>query len=78
MRPTEIVISLMREDQLSEDEVSDPSTIIVPWTKRVHRRQREVIVPEGSSQAEARPIRSDTRVKLVSAIARGRQWLSEI
>ena len=30
------------------------------------------------SQAEAHPIRSDTRNKLVAAIARGRKWLSEI
>jgi hypothetical protein len=29
-------------------------------------------------KAEPRPIRSDTRVRLVRAIARGRQWLSEI
>src|SRR5277367_1145960 len=27
---------------------------------------------------ERQPIRSDTRVKLITAIARGRQWLSEI
>jgi site-specific DNA recombinase len=46
--------------------------------KTPHRRHRDVIVPEGSSPAEALPIRSDTRAKLVAAIARGRQWLSEI
>jgi site-specific DNA recombinase len=39
---------------------------------------RRIIVPEGSSLAEASPIRSDSRLKLVSAIARGRQWLVEI
>jgi hypothetical protein len=41
----------------------------VPWSKTPHRRHRDVIVPDGASQAEARPIRSDTRVKLVTAIA---------
>jgi hypothetical protein len=50
----------------------------VPWSKTPHRRRRDVIVPEGPSGADVRPIRSDTRVKLVTAIARGRQWLSEI
>ena len=35
-------------------------------------------MPEGSSPTESRPIRSESRLKLVSAIARGRQWLSEI
>jgi site-specific DNA recombinase len=43
-----------------------------------HPGRRDVIVPEGSSPAEALPIRSDTQGKLVVAIARARQWLSEI
>jgi site-specific DNA recombinase len=30
------------------------------------------------SRTQVLPIRSDTRVKLVTAIARGRQWLSEV
>jgi site-specific DNA recombinase len=50
----------------------------VAWSKTPHRRHRDVIAPEGLSRAAARPIRSDTRVKIVTAIARGRQWLSEI
>jgi DNA invertase Pin-like site-specific DNA recombinase len=74
---SEITISLLGQDH-PDDEKSDPLTLTVPWSKAPHRRQRELIVPERSSQAEARPIRSDTRVKLVSAIARGRQWLAEI
>jgi site-specific DNA recombinase len=75
VRRTEIVISLMSEEDASED---DPLILTVPWSKTPHRRHRDVIVPEGSSRAEALPIRSDTRTKLVTAIARGRQWLSEI
>jgi site-specific DNA recombinase len=46
--------------------------------RRPHRRHREVLVPERSSPAQVLPIRSDTRTKLVTAIALGRQWLSEI
>jgi pimeloyl-ACP methyl ester carboxylesterase len=38
-----------------------------------------VLLVDGALRnAEARPIRSDTRVKLVTAIARARHWLSEI
>jgi site-specific DNA recombinase len=44
----------------------------------LHRRSRDVIAPEGASRATVLPIRADARVKLVTAIARGRQWLSEI
>jgi site-specific DNA recombinase len=75
MRPTEIAVTLLSED--ANDDTT-ASVLTVPWSKTPHRRRREVIVPEGSPRAEARPIRSESRLKLVSAIARGRQWLSEI
>jgi site-specific DNA recombinase len=50
----------------------------VPWSKPPYRRHRDVIAPEGPSRTQVPPIRSDTRTKLVTAIARARQWLSEI
>jgi site-specific DNA recombinase len=78
VRRTEIVSSLPRDDQASEDEKDNPIVLTVPWSKSPHRRRRDVIVPEDSSGARALPIRSDTRAKLVTAIARGRRWLSEI
>jgi site-specific DNA recombinase len=77
VRKTEIAISLVSEDHASNDDTTT-SVLTVPWSKRPHRRRRDLIVPEGSPRAEARPIRSESRLKLVSAIARGRQWLSEI
>ena len=78
VRRTEIAISLLSEDHASEDEKDNPLVLTVPWSKTPHRRRRDVIAPEGPSRTQVLPIRSDTRVKLVSAIARGRQWLSEI
>jgi hypothetical protein len=60
------------------DEKDNPLVLTVPWSKAPHRRHRDVIAPEGSSRTQVLPIRSDTRVKLVTAIARGRQWLSKI
>ena len=75
-RRTEIAISLMND--ASEDETDNPLVLTVPWSKTPHRRHRDVIAPEGALRTQALPIRSDTRVKLVAAIARGRQWLSEI
>jgi site-specific DNA recombinase len=50
----------------------------VPWSKTAPTRHREVIAPEASTRAEIRPIRGDSRAKLVTAIARGRLWLSEV
>jgi site-specific DNA recombinase len=77
VRKTEIAISLVSEDHTSDGDTT-PTVVTVPWSKTAHRRNHDVIVPEGSPLAEARPIRSESRLKLVSAIARGRQWLSEI
>jgi site-specific DNA recombinase len=78
VRRTEIAISLMSEEDTSEDEKDNPLLLTVPWSKTPHRRHRDVIAPEGLPRTQVLPIRSDTRTKLVTAIARGRQWLSEI
>jgi site-specific DNA recombinase len=47
--------------------------VATPLFPRAHQEPEQ-----SSSGARALPIRSDTRAKLVTAIARGRQWLSEI
>jgi site-specific DNA recombinase len=78
VRRTEIIISLLNEDNASEDEQNNPLILTVPWSKTPYRRHRDVIAPKGPSRTQVLPIRSDTRTKLVTAIARGRQWLSEI
>jgi hypothetical protein len=78
LRRTEIAISLLSEDCAPEDEKDNPLVLTVPWSKTPHRRHRDVIAPEGPSRTQVLPIRTDTLVKLVTAIARGRQWLSEI
>jgi site-specific DNA recombinase len=77
VRRTEIAISLVSEDRPLDGDTT-PSVLTVPWSKTSYRCHRDIIVPKGSSQTDARPIRSDSRLKLVSAIARGRQWLAEI
>ena len=55
-----------------------PSTLEVPWRKTPARRRREIILPEGIRPEHARPIRSETRARLVAAIARGRRWLDQL
>jgi site-specific DNA recombinase len=78
VRRTEIAISLRGEEHASEDGEDRPPVLTVPWGKTAHRRHRDIIVPKGASRAKIPPIRADTGVKLVAAIALGRQWLSEI
>ena len=54
------------------------STLHVPWQKTPARRRREILLPEGIRPEHARPIRSETRARLVASIARGRRWLDEL
>src|SRR6516225_7539790 len=48
------------------------------WFPFATRRRREIILPEGIRPEHARPIRSETRARLVASIARGCRWLDEL
>lgn len=56
------------------------STVLrIAWKKRPTKMRREIIpISQSKGTASVRPIRSETRASLVSAIARGRCWLDEI
>jgi hypothetical protein len=57
----------------------DPHVLVVPWLKTPSKRPREIILPASTaSHPDPRPIRAETRAKLVSAIAKGRHWLDEL
>ncbi|MGA8955793.1 MAG: recombinase family protein, partial [Pseudolabrys sp.] len=57
----------------------DPQVLVVPWKKTPSKRPREIILPAStSSHPDPRPIRAETRAKLVSAIAKGRHWLDQL
>jgi site-specific DNA recombinase len=59
--------------------LAEPSgTLQVPWHKTPARRRREILLPEGIRPEHARPMRSETRARLVAAIASGRRWLDEL
>jgi hypothetical protein len=42
------------------------------------KRRREIMVPASETPQDRRPIRAETRAKLIASIARGRRWLDEI
>jgi hypothetical protein len=64
-------------DASSGQELDRP-LICIPWQKRPSKRRREIIVPQSTAPGDTRPIRAETRAKLVASIARGRRWLDEI
>jgi len=57
---------------------ADPKLIRVPWRKVPSKRRREIIGPPSLVAKDPRPIRADTRAKLIAAIARGRRWLDTL
>jgi site-specific DNA recombinase len=57
----------------------DPHVLVVPWEKTPSKRPRDILPPAAtSSHPDPRPIRAETRAKLVTAIAKGRYWLDEL
>jgi hypothetical protein len=60
------------------NEPTDDRFLSIPWQKPPFKRFREILLPHGSSRKEVRPERPERRLRLVSAIARGRRWLDEI
>ncbi|MGH6680606.1 MAG: recombinase family protein, partial [Bradyrhizobium sp.] len=65
----------------SPDKVEEPTDdrlICIPWQKPPFKRFREILLPHGTSRKEVRPERPERRLRLVTAIARGRRWLDEI
>jgi site-specific DNA recombinase len=64
--------------QQPEDRLKVPVLKIL-WKKKPSKQPREIIPPaSASSRRDPRPIRAETRAELVTAIAKGRQWLDEI
>jgi site-specific DNA recombinase len=58
---------------------ANANTMVVPWRKTPSKRPREIILPAGtSSRQDLRPIRAETRARLVTAIAKGRRWLDAL
>ena len=57
---------------------ADDCLLSIPWQKPPSKRFRQILLPHGSSRKEVRPERPERRLRLVSAIARGRRWLDEM
>ena len=63
---------------IKDGEPTDDRLLSIPWQKPPFKRFREILLPHGSARNEVRPERPERRLRLVSAIARGRRWLDEM
>jgi site-specific DNA recombinase len=53
-------------------------SLLVPLSLPPTRVRREIASPDGSSVDEARPIRSETRARLIEGIAKARLWIDDL
>jgi site-specific DNA recombinase len=60
------------------ERAGDDHILTFPWQKPPTKRFREILLPHGSVRKNIRPEKPERRLKLVSAIVRGRRWLDEI
>jgi hypothetical protein len=70
---TQLIMSLKPTDRSIEG-----ATLSIPWQKPPSKRFRKILVPNGALREHIRPDRAERRLRLISAIARGRRWLDEI
>ena len=72
-----LAIKLARKGNQKANGKTHNTTFYIPWKKNALRQRREIIAPVSAGH-DVRPIRSETRVALVTSIACGRRWLDEI
>ena len=77
VQSNQLIIQLAQLER-SNRKASAESLLHIAWRKAPTTRRREILLPEGTLQQNARPIRSETRATLVASIARGRRWLDEM
>ena len=73
----QLAIKLVRKGNQKANGKAENAVFYIPWKKNALKRRREIIAPVSAGQ-DIRPIRSETRVALVTSIASGRHWLDEI
>lgn len=70
----------MNEARPGEDvRCDDPAgPIVLPWSPAPASPRREITLPAGLHCVEPRPIRAESRARLVEGIAKARLWLDEL
>lgn len=71
-----LVVRLKSDNE--EPEISEQRLLSIAWQKPPSKRSRRILVPQGAPQGTIRPEQFERRARLVTAIARGRQWLDDV
>jgi site-specific DNA recombinase len=73
-----LIISLKSDGEDDASDSADTRSLTIPWQKPPSRRSRQMLLPHNASRSDVRPEQFERRARLVSTIARGRQWLDDI
>jgi site-specific DNA recombinase len=63
---------------VNQDGIAQLAPLTVSWSPIPSTRKREIILPVDGRVALQRPIRSETRARLIEGIAKARLWLEEL
>jgi hypothetical protein len=73
-----LVVSLNSDGADDASDSSDVRSLTIPWQKPPSKRSRQILLPHKASRSDIRPEQFERRARLVSTIARGRQWLDDV
>jgi site-specific DNA recombinase len=73
-----LVVRFKSDHTDDEPDRSDDPSLTIAWHKPPSKRARRILLPHNASRSEVRPGQFERRARLVSAIARGRQWLDDV
>jgi hypothetical protein len=74
------LVSILKtvSSSVAETVNSPDGSLTIPWQKPPSKRSPQILLPHHASRSDVRPERFERRVRLVSAIARGRRWLDDV
>jgi hypothetical protein len=73
-----MVVRLKPDSAGDASDTSDDRSLTIPWQKPPSKRARQILLPNNTPRSEVRPQQLERRLRLVSAIARGRRWLDDV
>jgi hypothetical protein len=73
-----LIVRLKSNDADEASDYPDDRSLTIPWQKPPSKRSRRILLPRDASRGDVRPEQFERRARLVSAIARGRQWLDDV
>jgi site-specific DNA recombinase len=74
----QLIIRLKSDHADEASDCPDDQSLTIPWQKPPSKKSRQILLPHNASRSDVRPEQFERRARLVSAIARGRQWLDDV